>query len=67
MPRSLLVFGATARPRSARTAPERGSWATNLPSRRPFKVAAVAMATRMARVAWALLVEGGPYRQAAAT
>ena len=31
-------------------------------ARRPFKVVAIALANKMARVAWALLARGGTYR-----
>jgi transposase len=65
MLRSLLVLGATARLRYLRTAPERAEWESRLLSRRPFKVAAVALANKMARIAWALLVRGGTYRMVA--
>lgn len=65
MLRSLLVLGATARLRYLRTGPERAEWASRLLARRPFKVAAVALANKMARIAWALLVRGGTYRTAA--
>lgn len=65
MLRSLLVLGATARLRYLRTDPERAEWASRLLARRPFKVAAVALANKMARIAWALLVHGGTYRTAA--
>ena len=34
----------------------------DLLARKPFKVVAVALANKMARIAWALLVKGGPYR-----
>jgi len=40
-------------------------WATRLLARRPFKVAVVALANKMARIAWALLVRGGTYTTAA--
>jgi transposase len=39
--------------------------ATRLLARKPFKVAAVALANKMARVAWALLAKGGTYRASA--
>lgn len=62
MLRSLLVLGATAELRYLRSAPERNEWAARLLARRPFKVAAVALANKMARISWALLVRGGTYR-----
>ena len=64
--RSLLVLGATARLRYAKRAPEATDWSTRLLARRPFKVAAVALANKMARIAWALLVKGGTYTMPAA-
>ena len=45
----------------ARQKPEKHPWLTQLLARRPFKVAAVALANKMARVAWALLAKGGTY------
>ena len=35
---------------------------TRLLERKPFRVVAVAVANKMARVAWALLARGGSYR-----
>jgi transposase len=64
--RALLVLGATARLRYARQKPEATDWVTRLLARRPFKVAAVALANKMARIAWALLVKGGVYKAPAA-
>lgn len=64
--RSLLVLGATARLRYAKRAPEGTDWPTRLLARRPFKVAAVALANKMARIAWALLAKGGAYKTPAA-
>ena len=37
-------------------------WLIGLLRRRPRMVVAVAVANKMARIAWALLVKGGPYR-----
>jgi transposase len=60
--RRILVVGACAVLKQARQQPEKYPWLTQLLARRPFKVVAVALANKMARVAWALLVKGGPYR-----
>jgi transposase len=60
--RRLLVLGAAARLRHAKREPEGADWTARLLARRPFKVAAVALANRMARIAWALLTKGGTYR-----
>jgi transposase len=35
-------------------------------ARRPFKVVAVALANKMARIIWALLTKGGTYRNTGA-
>jgi transposase len=37
-------------------------WLRNLLARRPFKVAAVAYAAKMARIIWAMLITGECYR-----
>jgi transposase len=63
--RWLLVVGATAVIRCAR--PGRGTaspWLLALLERRPHKVAAVALANKMARVVWAMMTSGEAYRQA---
>jgi transposase len=60
--RRILVVGAHAVLRRAKENPEKFPWLTQLLARRPFKVVAVALANKMARVAWALLVRGGTYR-----
>ncbi|UTV38129.1 IS110 family transposase [Ensifer adhaerens] len=36
-------------------------WSKRLRARRPFKVAAVAVANKLARIIWALLIKGGVY------
>jgi transposase len=66
MLRRLLVLGATTRLRHAKRSPETAEWAARLLARRPFKVAAVALANKMARIAWALLTKGGVYRSSTA-
>src|SRR5881392_3651571 len=60
--RRILVVGAIAVLRRARQQPERYPWLTQLLARKPFRVVAVALANKMARVAWALLAKGGTYR-----
>jgi transposase len=46
----------------ARQQPEKYPWLTRLLARRPFRMVAVALANKMARIAWALLAKGGTYR-----
>ena len=60
--RRILVAGAVSMLRRAKLNPERYPWVTRLLARRPFKVVAIALANKMARVAWALLAKGGTYR-----
>ena len=48
--------------RHARAHPEKHPRLTALLARRPFKVVAVALANKMARVAWALLAKRETYR-----
>jgi transposase len=60
--RRILVVGAHSVLRRAKQNPEKYPWITKLLARRPFKVVAIALANKMARVAWALLAYGGTYR-----
>lgn len=60
--RKLLVVGATAVIRHARAHPLRNPWLMQLLARKPTTVAAVALANKMARIAWAILIKGGTYR-----
>src|SRR6266480_842090 len=60
--RRILVVGAIAVLRRAQENPGKYPWLTHLLARRPFKVVAVALANKMARMAWALLAHGGTYR-----
>jgi transposase len=48
--------------RRARQNPQRYPWLTQRLARRSFNVVAIALANKMARVAWALLARGGTYR-----
>ena len=61
--RSLLVAGATSVLRIARSDAKASPWLKALLARRPFKVAAVALAIKMARIIWALLNKGGIFQQ----
>jgi transposase len=60
--RSLLVLGATGVLRYARGNAKAPLWLNALLARRPYKVVAVALANKMARIIWALLIKGGTYR-----
>ena len=66
--RSLLVAGATAVIRHASRADSRlaTEWLRQLLSRKPRKLAAVALANKMARIAWAVMTRGEAYRSPAA-
>jgi transposase len=61
--RRLLILGASAVIRQAclRGAPA-GSWLAQMLPRKPKMLVTVALANKMARVVWALLVKGGVYR-----
>ena len=65
--RRILVVGAHAVLKRARHQPEKYPWITRLLARKPFRVVAVAVANKMAGVAWALLARGGSYRASALT
>ena len=60
--RRILVVGAHAVLKLARQQPEKYPWLTRLLARKPFRVVALALANKMARIAWALLAKGGTYR-----
>ena len=62
--RWLLVAGAMAVIRQAkRKGVADPPWLAELIARKPIKVVAVALANKIARVAWALLMHGGTYRR----
>ena len=60
--RRLLVVGAISIVRTARMRPDKYPWVIELLARRPAKVVAVALANKMARIAWAVLARGETYR-----
>jgi transposase len=63
--RQLFVIGATTQLRHGKysKAPG-GAWFEQLLRRKPARVASVALANKMARIAWAVLTKGGSYRAA---
>ncbi|HUO43595.1 MAG TPA: IS110 family transposase [Burkholderiales bacterium] len=61
--RSLLVHGARAMIRTAKTKDDRLSqWGTRIATRRHPNIAAVAMANKTARIAWAMMTSGKDYQ-----
>lgn len=60
--RSLLTAGAASVLRHVRYHDKAWPWLQRLLERRPFKVVAIALANKVARTIWALLVKGGSYR-----
>ncbi|MFN4932944.1 IS110 family transposase [Bradyrhizobium sp.] len=63
--RKLLVLGATAVIRYCRNKPELAGWINALLERRPARVVTIAVANKMARIAWAVMSRGESFRQAA--
>ena len=62
--RKLLVIGATALVRYAKSKPETAHpHLVNLLARKPVRVASVAMANKMARIVWAVMTRGKVYHQ----
>jgi Transposase IS116/IS110/IS902 family len=61
--RRLLIIGASAvvQQASRRGAPK-GSWLAQMLARKPKMLVIVALANKIARIIWALLVKGGTYR-----
>jgi transposase len=60
--RWLLVAGAMTVIRHAKRRGTANPWLADLIARKPTKVAAVALANKIARTAWVLMHEGGTYR-----
>jgi transposase len=62
--RKLLVVGALSVIRRAKqTGATRHPWLIDLMARRPIKVAAIALANKIARIAWAMMVRGTRYKE----
>jgi transposase len=60
--RTLLVLGATSVLRRIRGNDKAPGWLGALLSRRPYKIVAIALANKIARIIWVLLTRGGIYR-----
>jgi len=63
--RALLISGASAHLRQQIRRGISDPWLRELLARRPYKVAMVALAAKTARILWAMLVKGEPYRDRA--
>ena len=64
--RSLFTAGALAVIRYAKIHGRHRPWLAALLARRPTKVAAIALANKIARMAWAMMVKGERYKEPAA-
>jgi transposase len=65
MLRALFISGASAHLRQQKARGVSDPWLRDLLARRPYKVAMVAFAAKTARIVWAMLAKGEPYRASA--
>jgi transposase len=61
--RTLLIVGATSIIKLGKRGLKLPDWVAGLFARKPFKIVAVALANKTARIIWALLTKGGVYRK----
>ena len=61
--RKLLVVGALSVIKRAKQGSARRPWLVALMARRSTKVAAIALANKIARIAWAMMVRGTRYQE----
>ena len=61
--RTLLIVGATSIIKQGKRGLKLPEWVAGLVARKPFKVVAVALANKNARIIWALLTRGGVYQR----
>jgi len=61
--RTLLVIGATSIIKQAKRGVSLQKWLVSLMTRKPYKLVAVALANKTARIIWALLAKGGVYER----
>ena len=61
--RTLLIIGASSVIKQAKRGVLLPEWPVQLMARKPYKLVAVALANKTARVIWALLTKGGIYRK----
>lgn len=65
--RRLLMIGSMAVVRwAARRGAATGSWLARMMSKKPRMLVAIALANKIARIAWALMAKGGVYKNPAA-
>ena len=65
MLRALLINGASAYLRHQKRRGVSDPWLRELLARRPYKIVTVALAAKTARILWAMLAKGEPYRDRA--